>query len=190
MPRAIGFLLCVFVLTGCASTRQSVLQLTGNPRGPATYEFKETVYRETPRGREILAYGLLPFDNSPISINFDSKWPERGFVTFYLRAAPLADGRYAVALLGPCKCAGPGDDEILAGVAEPGQLTLMREGPVVRLELRDVAMKSRNKPAVAFHLSGAIHATPADEKQFAKELKEFEWEYNSRTPPPPPFPPV
>jgi hypothetical protein len=182
-------LLPILLLAGCASTdHQNILTLTGNPRGPATYELKESMNRQTPQGPEILAYGLLPFYNSSISINYDPKWPASGFVTYWFRAAPLAEGRYAVALLGPCKCAGPGDDEILTGVADAPQATVAQQGSSLRFELHDVPMKSRNKPDTPFRLSGTIEASPTSEKQWAKELDQFNWEYTSRTPAPPPFP--
>ena len=184
----LGLLLCA-----CSNNRAtSVLRLEGNPRGPANYEFKNAVYRETPSGSEFLAYGLAPFYNSPTSLNYDSKWPIRGFVTFWFRATPISDGRYAVALLGPAKSAGPGDDEILSAIARPGQYSLIQTADGVQLAVTDLPMKSRNRPDLSFTLRGVISSTLAAEHQFAKQLDDFTWVYNSRVnsgPAPPPFPP-
>jgi hypothetical protein len=188
-------LLPVFLLLpiiGCASTPQTTLDLQGNPKGPAHYEFNETIHRSTPQGPEFIAYGLAYFDNSELNRNYNPTWPRSGHITFRLRATPIADSRYAIALLGPARSAGPGDDEILSAIATPNHYTLTQSEGQSQLALQNLPMKSRNHLNTPFTLSGVIRSTPASENQFAKQLDDFTWDYNSRAnagPRPPPFPP-
>jgi hypothetical protein len=191
MSRLLPTLLLLAII-GCASTRQTTLDLQGNPKGPAHYEFKQTVHRTTPHGPEFIAYGLAYFDNSELNRNYNPTWPRSGHVTFRLRATPLDGNRYAIALLGPARSAGPGDDEILSAIATPKHYTLTQTAGHAQLTLQNLPMKSRNHPNTPFALSGQIRSTPATESQFAKHLGDFTWDYNSRAnagPPPPPFPP-
>jgi hypothetical protein len=184
--------LLLLPLVGCASTPTTTLDLEGNPKGPAHYEFKQAVHRATPNGPEFIAYGLIYFDNSELSRYHDPTWPRSGYVTFRLRATPLSNHRYAIALLGPARSAGPGDDEFLSAIATPEHYALRESAGDAQLTIHDLPMKSRNHPDLHFTLNGAVRSTPATERQFAGHLGDFTWDYNSRAnagPPPPPFPP-
>ena len=184
--------LSLLLLVGCSSAPPTTLHLQGNPRGPAQYEFNQTVHRHTPRGPEFMGYGLLYFDNSELSRHHDMTWPESGHVTFWLRATPISGDRYAIALLGPARSAGPGDDEILSAIATPGQYTLTESPDHAELALKDIPTQSRNYPVIHFTLSGTVRSTPASPSRFAGYLDDFTWDYNSRVnagPAPPPFPP-
>jgi hypothetical protein len=184
--------LLLLPLIGCASSPTTTLDLQGNPTGLAHYEFKQTVHRATPLGPEFIAYGLIYFDNSELSRYHDRTWPRSGYVTFRLRATPLSGTRYAIALLGPARSAGPGDDEILSAIAAPDQYTLTESAAVAQLVIHDLPMQSRNHPDLHFTLNGTLHSTPATERHFAGHLDDFTWDYNSRMnagPTPPPFPP-
>ena len=83
-------------IVGCASTPLTRLELRGDPHGPAVYEFRQTLWRQLPQGVEIIAYGTMSFYNSPISFDYQPRWPTSGFVTFRIHGEPLAGGRFAL----------------------------------------------------------------------------------------------
>jgi len=169
---------------GCAATPQTRLELRGDPNGPAVYEFRQTLWRQRPEGIEIIAYGITSFYNSPISIDYQPRWPTSGFVTFRMHCEPLANGRFAITILGPAKELGPGDDEVLTGVADSISIQPPDER-TRRIDLHDVPVRSRNKPDTPFTLSGQIIATLASQAEFDRELRRFNEELSYRHPPPP-----
>ena len=176
-------------LAGCAAAPpQTRLELRGDPHGPAVYGFRQTLWRQRAEGIEIIAYGTTPFYNSPISADYQPRWPTSGFVTFRMHGQPLAGGRLAITILGPAKELGPGDDEVLSGVAESISVQAPDER-TRRIDLRDVPIRSRNQPDMRFTLSGQIVATRAGEADFDRELRRFNEELSYRHPPPPPLPP-
>src|SRR5262245_33685796 len=176
---------------GCASGLQTQLTLHGNPRGPAQYQFREMHWRSaaTGNGIEFIGFGFIPFHNSQISRDWNPRWPESGFVVFRLHAFPEADGTYDLMLLGPAMALGPGDDEVLTGTLRPASIE--SSGTMRSMTIRDVPMKSRNKPQTAFTLSGTIAGQATDSDSFERELRQFNWELNSRrdVAAPPPRPP-
>lgn len=178
--RALGMLvIAMFVGGGCAARQQTRLELRGDPRGPAVYEFREVLWREGPAGVEVVGYGVMPFYNSPTAIDYQPRWPTSGFVIFRMRGEMRAAGGYAITILGPAKRLGPGDDEVLTGVAA-GAAVAAPDGRTRRIEVRDVAMRSRNQPGRTFTLSGTVVATSADGRKFEKEVARFEEELGYR----------
>jgi hypothetical protein len=175
-------------MTGCASTPQTRLELRGDPHGPAVYEFRQTLWRQRPDGIEIIAYGTTSFYNSPISADYQPRWPTSGFVTFRMHGEPLAGGCLAITILGPAKELGPGDDEVLSGFADSVNAAAPDER-TPGIDLHDVPMRSRNHPDMRLTLSGQIVATRAGEAEFDRELRRFNQELSYRHPPPPPLPP-
>jgi hypothetical protein len=169
----------VWLVAGCASTPQTRLELRGDPNGPANYEFRQTLWRQRPEGVEIIAYGTTSFYNSPISFDYQPQLPTSGFVTFRMHGQPLAGGRLAITILGPAKELGPGDDEVLTGVAESVSVQSPDER-TRRIDLREVPIRSRNQPDGKFFLGGAILATAGSQEQFEKELRRFEEEKGYR----------
>jgi hypothetical protein len=171
----------VWLVAGCASTPQTRLELRGDPNGPANYEFRQTLWRQRPEGVEIIAYGTTSFYNSPISFDYQPQLPTSGFVTFRMHGQPLAGGRLEITILGPAKELGPGDDEVLTGVAESVSVQAPDER-TRRIDLREVPIRSRNQPDIRFNLSGQIIATRAGEAEFDRELRRFNEEMSYRHP--------
>src|SRR3954470_12589171 len=118
MMRAIGLTVFAIFAVGCSSTPKTRLELSGDPKGPAVYEFREVLWREGPAGVEVVGYGVMPFYNSPIAIDDNPRWPTNGFVIFRMHGEPRAGGRYTITILGPARRLGPGDDEMLSGEAQ------------------------------------------------------------------------
>jgi hypothetical protein len=162
---------------GCAPATR--LELRGNPRGNAIYEFRQMMWRDTPSGSiEVIGYGLIPFRNDPYTIDHNPRWPSRGLVTFWLHAAPDADGRVAIQMLGPAKLLGPGDDEVLNGAIE--HAAIEASGTARVIQLMDVPMSSRNHPGMSLRLSGHLIARPGDQREFDRQLNQFKYELESR----------
>ena len=157
---------------GCSSASKTRLELAGDPRGPSVYEFREVLWRERPAGVEVVGYGLMPFYNSPVAIDYRPRWPTSGYVIFRMHGEPRPGGGLAITILGPARRLGPGDDEMLTGVADGVTVTAPDE-KTRRIDLRDVAMRSRNLPGERFRLSGTIVATRAAEPKFEGELAQF-----------------
>jgi hypothetical protein len=173
-------LVLTLAVGGCAGRAGTRLEMTGNPRGPAVYEPQETIWRATPDGGvEVVGYGLVPFDNSPLKLDHDSKWPASGTVVWRLHGEPRPGGRYALTLLGPSKRLGPGDDEVLTGVADAVTVELPDER-TRRIRVSDVAIRSRNKPGIPFVMSGVIVAEPASPAKFEREARSFDEELGYR----------
>jgi hypothetical protein len=168
-------------LVGCASSvaERTRLQLAGNPRGPAVYEFRQTLYRDAGAGVELIGYGQAPFDNSPSSMHHDPRWPSRGFVTFRLHVVPAGDA-YQITILGPSGAVGPGDSEVLSGGGRP--VSVDQTDDARRLRFRDVTMRSRNHPGQSFTLSGTLVARHGSPDEFQRQLRAFETELSYRGP--------
>jgi hypothetical protein len=186
-----ALLLVMLSTLGCASGSQTRLELRGDPRGPAHYQFREMHWRPAADNNapEFIGYGFIPFRNDPISRDFNSHWPESGFVVFRLHAIPQPDGSYRLTMLGPAMELGPGDDEVLAATVHPASVE--SSGDTRSITFRDAPVRSRNKPQMSFNLSGTIVAQPTDAEQFNRERQQFDWELNSRrdVAAPPPRPP-
>lgn len=167
---------------GCTSATR--LELRGDPQGPASYELREVLWRASGAtdGRvEMVGYGLIPYYNDFYSREWNSRWPQRGYVTFWLHAAPEAQDRYTTRLLGPAiEQLGPGDDEILTGVAQGA--TVVSDGDKRIIHITDLPMQSRNKPDIKFLLSGQIIATPTNDATFDRQMRRFNEELNMRKP--------
>jgi hypothetical protein len=176
-------ILLLLTTIGCTNSGSHTrLQLIGNPRGPATYEFRQTLYRQLGEGPEFIGYGQHSFDNSPLSRGYDPKWPRRGFVTFRLHVVPQpAQEGYVITILGPSGAVGPGDSEVLTGAARP-MLSRQTEDGMWRVEFKDVLMRSRNHPQQSFTLSGTILARHAEPEAFGRELAKFTTEMSYRGP--------
>src|SRR5690348_7764781 len=88
------FLLLAISTVGCATGPTSTLELSGNPRGNASYTFRDIFWRTNPQSGavEFVGYGLIPFINEPYMRDYDPHWPPRGYVTMRLLAVPAADG--------------------------------------------------------------------------------------------------
>ena len=179
---ALARIVLLLSLPGCAnSASRTHLQLVGNPRGPAVYEFRQTFVRELGEGPEFVGYGQTSFDNSPLSRNHDPKWPRRGFVTFRLHIVPQpAQEGYVITILGPSGAVGPGDSEVLTGAGKPVASEVTDN--TRRLEFRNVPMRSRNHPQQSFTLSGAIIGETASPQTFERQLKDFQAELSYRGP--------
>lgn len=176
--------LLLVAAAGCANEPQTRLELRGDPHGPAVYEFRQTLWRQRAEGIEIIAYGITSFYNSPISADYQPRWPTSGFVTFRMHGQPLAGGRLAITIIGPAKELGPGDDEVLSGFAD----SVSAAAPDERtrgIDLHDMPIRSRNHPDMRLTLSGQIVATRTGESEFDRELRRFNQELSYRHPPPP-----
>jgi hypothetical protein len=181
MMRQLGLIVLATLAVGCSSSSKTRLELSGDPKGPAVYEFREVLWRERPAGVEVVGYGVMPFYNSPIAIDYNPRWPTNGFVIFRMRGEARDGGGYAITILGPAKRLGPGDDEMLSGEANGVIVSAPDEG-TRRIEVRDVAMRSRNKPDGQFTLNGTIVAKAAEEGKFEKEVAQFGEERGYRKP--------
>lgn len=171
----------IILLGGCATGPKTHVELRGDPDGPAYYQFEDVLWRDQPEGVEFVGYGIEPFYNSPDSIGYHPNWPISGSVFYRMHVAPESAGHYAITLLGPATELGPGDNEILTGTADNAQLQSPDE-KTRRLTISDVLMHSRNKPKMKFYLSGEIIAHSASDKQFEKELGQFNTEKGYRRP--------
>jgi hypothetical protein len=136
-------------------------------------------YRDRPDGGiEILGYGLIPFRNDPLYQEYNPRFEQSGFVTFWLHAAPGSGDEYVLTMLGPSKLLGPGDDEVLtATIPNP---RIEPSGPARLIKLVDVPMTSRNHPEMFLRLSGNLIARPGDPAEFERQSKQYQYELTSR----------
>jgi hypothetical protein len=171
----------ILLIGGCAG-QQTRLELHDNSGDGAIYEFREVLWRPQNSGVEVVGYGVLPFDNSRISIDYNPHWPTSGFVIIRMHGRTQPDGRFALTILGPAKELGPGDDEVLRGTADSVSAQTI-DDRTRRIDLRDMPIQSRNRPDVRFTLSGPIIAVRADDDPFEKELRRFRQELGYRHPP-------
>ena len=176
LGRIVPVLMASIVLIGCAPATR--LELEGNPKGPAVYEFRQVMWRSTPDGIEMLGYGFIPFRNDQFDRDYNPRWPASGFVTFWLHGAPEPEERYLIQLLGPAKLLGPGDDEVLT--ANIPHVEIESSGTARVINLKQVPTKSRNHPEMSFTLSGYLIARPANESEFDRQLKQYNYELESR----------
>ena len=166
-----------FALVGCAPATR--LELTGNPKGNAGYLFKQMSYRDLPGGSiEMIGYGLIPFRNDRLDRDYNPRWPESGFATFWLHGARESDGRYGITMLGPAKLLGPGDDEVLR--ASIDNVIVESSGTARVINLKDLPTKSRNHPDMNLRLSGHLIARPVDPGEFDRQVKQYNYELDSR----------
>ena len=172
---------------GCATGPTSTLELSGNPKGNASYTFRDIFWRSNSQSGavEFVGYGLIPFINEPYMRDFDPHWPPRGYVTMRILAVPAVDrgDAYQLTILGPSTNLGPGDDEVLTGTIDNASIDT-GEHDTRLLHLRNIAIRSRNKPDLSFTLSGTIIAKPASDNTFEREYRQFNTELSYRGPAP------
>jgi len=169
---------------GCKSGPETLLKLYHDGKNTAEYGFDKTYWRPSPTipgGVEIVGYGFIPFINNNMSPDYNPMWAPSGFVTFWIHGFPEADGKYNLKLLGPAKALGPGDDEVLSGIATH-EITTSAKNDVRTITVSDVPIKSRNHPGENFTMSGVIIARPISDSEFDGKLKEFNQQLSYRGP--------
>jgi hypothetical protein len=191
--RLYSILLCAIwlILTcstiGCATGPATKLELAGNPKGNASYTFRDIFWRQQPQSGQIefVGYGLIPFINEDYMRSYNPHWSPRGHVTMRLLAVPDVDhpDRYQLTILAPSTNLGPGDYEVLTGTIEHAIIEPTEKDRRI-LRIDHVAIHSRNKPETNFTLIGTIIAKPASNNTFERELRQFNTELAYRNPVP------
>lgn len=141
---------------GCGHANPTLLELAGNPDGPARYGFREVLWCPHPDGVEFIGYGLRPFYNSPLSRNYDGSEEYSGYDVIWLHCFPASPGRYAVTMLYPTRRWGPSPDEVLRGTADAAAEPT--DPDTQTLTLAAVPVRSRLDRTLRLTLSGSIVA--------------------------------
>jgi hypothetical protein len=179
-------LVALSLQSGCSSGPKTSLALWEGSSNVANYSFDQTLWRPPASGAgvQMVGYGLIPFNNGPMSSTYDPRWPPSGWITMYLRLVPQPDGNYALALLGPSSAIGPGDNEVLTGTIEHPQIDTTTKGDLRTMRIANVAIHSRNFPEKHFTISGTFTAKPGDQGEFDREVHTFDQQLSWRGPAP------
>src|SRR5262249_39309111 len=116
---------------GCSSGPKTALALWDGTNNAANYSFDQTLWRSesgVANDVEFVGYGLIPYNNGPMSPTYNPQWAPSGWITYYLHVIPQTGGKYALMILGPSSAIGPGDNEVLTGTIEHGSIETIAKG--------------------------------------------------------------
>lgn len=178
---AVPMVILLLCSAGCATGPQTQLTV-GGANSPAVFEYRDVFWRPAPSvqgGVEVVGYGFAAFYNDPISRNYDPRWSTTGRVVIRLHGASQPDGTFTLTLLGPSMTLGPGDDELITGIARSVQ-TEHGEKDALTVNVPATSVTSRNRPGEALNLSGTIFARRTDDRTFDRQVKQFNTERGYR----------
>lgn len=171
----------ILFIPGCATGPHTQFTV-GGANSPVTFEYRDVFWRpmtQVPNGVEIVGYGFTAFYNDPVSRNYDPRWSTTGRVVIRMYGISQPDGTFTLTLLGPSMTLGPGNDELITGIAKSVQIE-HGEKESLTVNVPATSVTARNRPGEALNISGTIHARRTDDRTFDRQVKQFTTERGYR----------